>query len=60
VRLLSLSARTEREIETAFATIVEERAGALLIGSAMWPNGLSPFAVGGSRKEIALCPIQKE
>jgi putative ABC transport system substrate-binding protein len=33
VRLLTLLARTESEIETAFATIVEQQVGALLIGS---------------------------
>jgi putative ABC transport system substrate-binding protein len=33
VRLLALHAATENEIVTAFATIVEQRAGALLIGS---------------------------
>jgi putative tryptophan/tyrosine transport system substrate-binding protein len=33
VRLLTLSARTESEVQTAFDTIVEQQAGALLIGS---------------------------
>jgi putative ABC transport system substrate-binding protein len=33
VRLLVLNAETESEIEAAFATLVEQRAGALLIGS---------------------------
>jgi putative ABC transport system substrate-binding protein len=32
-RVLILSASTEREVETAFATLVQERAGALLVGA---------------------------
>jgi putative ABC transport system substrate-binding protein len=40
VRLLSLVAATESEIAAAFATIVEERAGALLISS----GAISPAA----------------
>jgi putative tryptophan/tyrosine transport system substrate-binding protein len=32
-RVVILSASTEREVETAFATLVQERAGALLVGA---------------------------
>jgi putative ABC transport system substrate-binding protein len=38
VRLLALVGATESEIEAAFATIVEQRAGALLIGSGGFPS----------------------
>jgi putative ABC transport system substrate-binding protein len=41
VRLLALRAATETEIAAAFATIVEQRAGALVIGS----NANSPAAI---------------
>jgi putative tryptophan/tyrosine transport system substrate-binding protein len=39
VRLLVLFAATEGEVAAAFATIVEQRAGALLIGAGAFPPG---------------------
>ena len=40
VRLLVLFAATESEVAAAFATLVEQRAGALVISSSLFPPGV--------------------
>ena len=48
LKLQVLKAGTEAEIETAFASLVQQRAQAILVGD-------SPFFLGGRNKLIALC-----
>jgi putative ABC transport system substrate-binding protein len=50
LKLQVLKAGTEAEIETAFASLVQQRAQAILVGD-------SPFFLGGRNKLIALCAL---
>ena len=50
LKLQVLKAGTEAEIETAFASLVQQRAQAILVGD-------SPFFLGGRDKLIALCAL---
>ena len=50
LKLQVLKAGTEAEIETAFASLVQQRAQAILVGD-------SPFFLGGRDKLITLCAL---
>jgi hypothetical protein len=52
VRLLALAAETESDVAAAFAALVEQHAGALVISSSLFPQPVTVCAADSRRERV--------